>query len=119
MCYIIDKSKGVVTHEELHNIMNEVLQNRKDVKLLEIHQQQIQQPMVMVAQPPPAYSPQQQFAPPPQQQYVQQPPQVAPQQQQQQQQRSGKFCNSCGAQNAHGRSGHGWEEFCMSCGASQ
>ena len=38
MCYIIDKSKGVVTHEDLHNTMNEVLASRKDVKLIEAQQ---------------------------------------------------------------------------------
>jgi len=131
MCYIIDKSKGVVTHEDLHNIMNEVLASRKDVKLLEAQQQQIQQPGggAIFAQPPPSYAPQQQYVQQPQQQqYVQQPQQFSPPPPQQQQyvqqpqqfsppppqrQQSSNFCGSCGTQNGPGI------KFCMSCGAQQ
>lgn len=77
LCFLIDRSKGVVTHQDLHNILSEVIGRRKDVKLRQAqgsvnrrYQSQV------VTKAPPAYpqSQQQQFpAPPQQQQYAQQP----------------------------------------------
>jgi len=36
LCFIIDRSKGVITHQDLHDILSEVIGKRKDVQLLAV-----------------------------------------------------------------------------------
>lgn len=149
LCFIIDRSKGVVTHQDLHDILCEVIGKRKDVKLqeLQMNQQQIQNAPPAYAQQPQQpqqpqqqYAPaqQQQFAPPPQQQQFTSPPQQQqfappPQQQQfaplpQQQfappQPGSGFVGAVASGDAKfcpdcGTQNNAGTKFCQSCGTPQ